>query len=54
LYREHGAFLEMVNRRARPRTIQTLLDELRPCFNATGGGLTTLTHALPARRGLFG
>lgn len=54
LYREHGAFLEIVNRHARPRTIQTLLDEIRPCFNPYGGGLTTLTHALPARRGFFG
>ncbi len=54
LYREYGAFLEIVNRRARPRTIQALLDELRPCYNPYGGGLTTLTHSLPARRGLFG
>jgi len=54
LFREHGAFLEMVNRHAHPKDLTLLLDDLRPLYNLTGGGLTTLSHALPARRGLFG
>jgi hypothetical protein len=54
LFKEHGAFLEMVNHHARPKDIKLLFDELRPLYNLTGGGLTTLSHALAARRGLFG
>jgi len=54
IYRDHGAFLEIVNQRSRPKDLKLLLDDLRPCFNPAGGGLTTLTHALPPRRGLFG
>ena len=54
LFKEHGAFLEMVNRHARPKDIKLLLDDLRPFYNLTGGSLTTLSHALSARRGLFG
>lgn len=54
LFREHGGFLEMVNRRARPKDLKLMLDELRPIHDVTGGGLTTLTHGLPSRRGLFG
>jgi hypothetical protein len=53
LFKEHGAFLEMVNHHARPKDIKLLFDELRPLYNLTGGGLTTLSHALSARRGLF-
>jgi hypothetical protein len=53
LFKEHGGFLEMVNRHARPKDIKLLFDDLRPFYNLTGGGLTTLSHALSARRGLF-
>lgn len=54
LFREHGGFLEMVNRRARPGDVKLMLDDLRPIYDASGGGLTTLSHGLPVRRGLFG
>lgn len=54
LFRDHGGFLEMVNRRARPKDLKLMLDQLRPIYDVTGGGLTTLTHGVPARRGLFG
>ena len=56
LFQQGGSFLEMVNHRARPHDLKLLLDEQRPMFNPALGGLTTLTHAVPAkeRRGLFG
>jgi len=54
LFQEHGAFLEMLNRRARPKDLKLLLDDLRPLYSLTAGGLTTLSHGLPTRRGLFG
>ncbi len=54
LFRRWGGFLEMLNRRARPRDIRLLLDELRPIYQLDGGGLTTLTHGVSARRGWFG
>jgi hypothetical protein len=54
LFKEQGAFLEMVNHLVRPKDLKLLLDDLRPFYNITGGGLTTLSHALSARRGLFG
>lgn len=44
--RNEGAFIEIVNRRHPLRGVEPLLDELRPLFCPTGGGLTTLTHAL--------
>lgn len=55
-YKDNGAFFEMVNRRTRPHDLKLLLDEQRPLFTPALGGLTTLTHGLPAkaRRGLFG
>lgn len=56
LFKTYGSFLEIVYHRARPHDLKLLLDEQRPLYNPTLGGLTTLTHALPAkeRRGLFG
>lgn len=54
VFHQHGGFLEMVNRRAQPKDMKMLLDDLRPVYDAGGGGLTTLSHGLPARRGLFG
>jgi hypothetical protein len=53
LFEENGAFLEILNRRTRPKDLKLLLDELRPIYNLPGGQ-TTLTHGLPARKGLFG
>lgn len=56
LFTDYGSFLEMVNYHARPTDLKLLLDEQRPLFSAALGGLTTLTHGIPAkeRRGLFG
>lgn len=56
LFKMFGSFLEIVYHRARPHDLKLLLDEQRPLYNPTLGGLTTLTHAIPAkeRRGLFG
>jgi hypothetical protein len=63
LFRRHGGYLEMLARRLRSagttpsRDLTVLLTDLRPIFDASGGGLTTLTHAQPGqkkRRGLFG
>jgi hypothetical protein len=54
LFKQHGGFLEMLNHHAHPKDIKPLLDALRPCRSAPAGGLTTLTHGLPQRRGLFG
>ncbi|MEZ4669100.1 MAG: alginate lyase family protein [Anaerolineae bacterium] len=56
LYKEQGAFLEMVNRSTHPRDLKLLLEEQRPFFTPALGGLTTLTHgkAKKERRGLFG
>lgn len=53
-YREHGAFLEMLNVHLRPVVLKATLDKLRPLFSPYGGGLTTLSHGVPQRRGLFG
>jgi hypothetical protein len=53
LFKEQGAFLEMLNYHARPADIKLLLDDLRPLYSPLSGGLTTLSHAVPARRGLF-
>lgn len=54
LFRRWGGFLEILNRRARPRDMRLLLDDLRPIYQLDGGGLTTLTHGVGQRRGLFG
>jgi hypothetical protein len=54
LFKAHGGWLEIINRHARPKDAKLLLDDLRPIHDLSGGGLTTLSHALPARRGLFG
>lgn len=57
LFRENSGFLEMVNHHygARPlKAIRMILDDIRPVFDAHAGGLTTLTHGVPERRGLFG
>lgn len=52
IFREYGAFIEIVNYRAPLRGVEILLDELRPLCDY-GGGLTTLTHARPQKRRLL-
>jgi len=56
LFRQHGGFLEILNRRYdRPlRAIRLILKDIRPVNDLYGGGLTTLTHGVAERRGLFG
>jgi hypothetical protein len=54
VFKEHGAFLEMLNYHEHPKDIKLLLDNLRPFYSLSTGGLTTLSHGLAARRGLFG
>lgn len=54
LLRGRGGYLELAQRRAQMRDLNTLLPDIRPVFDARGGGLTTLTHATAKRRGLFG
>lgn len=55
-FKTHAVYLEMLNLHLnRPtRAIDLILGETRPAFDARGGGLATLTHAIPPRRGLFG
>ncbi len=54
LISQHGGFVEMLNLRHRPRTIEAMLDNHRPLYDVFGGGLTTLSHGWVQRRGLFG
>ncbi len=54
LFRQHGGFWEMLNYRAPLKNAGAMLDELRPVYDLTGGGLTTLSHGPAVRRGLFG
>jgi hypothetical protein len=54
LYQQEGGFLEMLYRRNRHKDMKLMLDDLRPVFDRSGGGLTTLSHAVGVRRGLFG
>lgn len=56
VFKMHGGYLEMLNQHLNRRTtaIDLILDEIRPVFDTYGGGLVTLTHGVPERRGLFG
>lgn len=54
LLRQHGGYLEILNSRIHPKDIETILYDLRPFFDVSGGGLTTLTHGAVQRRGWFG
>lgn len=54
LFRRYGGYLEIVNRRTRHRDLKPVLEDLRPLYDPHGGGLTTLTHGVPFKRGLFG
>ncbi|MCC6616977.1 MAG: alginate lyase family protein [Anaerolineae bacterium] len=53
-FKRHGGYLEIVNQRAQPRDFKPLLEDLRPIYDPWAGGLTTLTHGVPQRHGLFG
>jgi hypothetical protein len=55
-FREYCGYLEMVNRQAYPKDLKPILDELRPLYDAAGGGITTLSHGMSGRpkRRLFG
>lgn len=55
-FRDHIGFIEIIAEHYKPplKAIQLILDEMRPCFDPFGGGLTTFTHAPAPRRGLFG
>lgn len=53
-FKRHGGYLEIVNRRAQPRDFKPLLSDMRPIYDPWAGGVTTLTHGVTARRGLFG
>ncbi|GIK28829.1 MAG: hypothetical protein DCC53_05315 [Chloroflexi bacterium] len=56
-FRQYAAFLELVNHKngGSVRAVKLILDDVRPVFDALGGGPVTLTHAVEpvARRGLF-
>lgn len=56
IFKAHIGFIEIIADHYKPplKAIQMILDDLRPCFDPLGGGLTTLTHAPAPRRGLFG
>lgn len=50
----YGGFLEIINQRANPKEMKAILYDLRPLYDPAGGGLTTLSHGLLPKRGLFG
>ncbi|MBI1259073.1 MAG: hypothetical protein GC204_16510 [Chloroflexi bacterium] len=55
LFRRYGGYLEILNRQTGFRDLKPLLEDLRPIYDPSGGGLTTLSHGLPLKkRGLFG
>lgn len=57
IFRRHGGWLEMAQRRLQHKDIALLLNDLRPLWDRSGGGMTTLTHGVPVklkRRSLFG
>ena len=50
IFEQMGAWIEISTRRANPRGVEILLEDRRPFFNASMGGLTTLTHFQTERR----
>jgi hypothetical protein len=57
IFRERGGWLEMAQVRLAHRDISVVLLAMRPVWDESGGGMTTLTHGLiekPRRRRLFG
>ncbi|MEO8397478.1 MAG: alginate lyase family protein, partial [Chloroflexota bacterium] len=55
LFRRYGGYLEILNRQTGFKDLKPLLEDLRPIYDPSGGGLTTLSHGMPIKkRGLFG
>lgn len=54
VFRAHGGYLEIVNKRHAPRDMKPLLEDLRPIVDPLAGGFPTLSHGVAPRRGLFG
>jgi hypothetical protein len=54
VYRAHGGYLEILHHRLRHKDFKPLLADLRPLYDPYAGGLTTLTHGIVVKRGLFG
>lgn len=61
VFKQHAGYLEILHHQIRPlglrlpnQVIEKILGELRPVYDLYGGGLTTLTHGVSQRRGLFG
>jgi len=54
VFKQYGGYLEMVYRRTQLKDVKTVLGDLRPMWDVFGGGYTTITHAVAARKGLFG
>ncbi len=54
-FKQFGGYLEILRTRTGLRDMNPILDDLRPIFSASVGGLTTLTHGESTRRRrLFG
>lgn len=51
LFKQNGGFIEIILRRyEKPlKAVSMALDTLRPIYDIYGGGLVTLTHALPSK-----
>jgi hypothetical protein len=43
-FQHGGAYMEIAAERGKPRSVEMLLEERRPLFDAFSGGFTTLTH----------
>ena len=54
LFHKHGGYLEIVHKRMQSKDVRTVLTDLRPLWDAKGGGLTTLTHGVVVSKGIFG
>lgn len=56
IFKQYGGFLEIANHRYdKPlKALTMILDDTRPMVDPLAGGIPTLTHAQPQRRGLFG
>ena len=50
IFRQYGAFIEMLTYRTHPRGVELLLEQQRPFFSAAVGGLTTLSHSKTQKR----
>lgn len=53
-FREYNGMFEIVNHHAYPKDLKPLLEDMRPIYDAPFGGLTTLSHGVVRKRGLFG